>query len=415
MPVLIASAPMSASTARVWAAMMAGGSGVDGVDAERVLHGDGGDGAGRIAAERGDGLDVGLDARPAAGVRAGDDQHAAAAASLMRAACADRRRDRQAPARVSRTSWTRTIAAPARAPARASGEGAAERGRRAVVAVGSSVRIEALAAGADQDREAEARRCGRGGAGAPGCASASCRSRCRDRARSARAPRRRPIAASARAGEEGAPPRRRRRRSAGRPAWCAARPACASAPPRSRVRRRPPRLSGAQVRAVTSFHIVAPGGDGGAGDRGLHGVDGDRDVALARGSPRSPGRRGRSPRPRETGAAPGRVDSPPMSRMSAPSAISRAGMGDGRLQRRGSAPPSEKLSGVTLTIPMTSGTASGGCAQRTAAPSEGRVGVSRLQARRRGGDRGRVRARARGAPRRAAPAGLRSPARRGAA
>ncbi len=43
--------------------------------AKGVLYGDGGDGGGGIAAQGGDGLDVGLHARPAAGVRAGDDQH----------------------------------------------------------------------------------------------------------------------------------------------------------------------------------------------------------------------------------------------------------------------------------------------------------------------------------------------------
>jgi hypothetical protein len=50
---------------------------VDGVDAEGVLHGHGGDGARRIAAQRGDGLDVGLHARPATGIGAGDGEHAA--------------------------------------------------------------------------------------------------------------------------------------------------------------------------------------------------------------------------------------------------------------------------------------------------------------------------------------------------
>ena len=55
-----------------------------------------------------------------------------------------------------------------------------------------------------------------------------------------------------------------------------------------------------------------------------------------------------------TGSAPGRVDSPPMSRISAPSASSCrlcATAAPGSSHR----PPSEKLSGVTLTIPMRRG------------------------------------------------------------
>ncbi len=56
----------------------------------------------------------------------------------------------------------------------------------------------------------------------------------------------------------------------------------------------------------------------------------------------------------DTGAAPGRVDSPPMSRMSAPSAMSRRACARAASGPR-NRPPSEKLSGVTLTIPITSG------------------------------------------------------------
>src|SRR3989344_7200627 len=57
-----------------------------------------------------------------------------------------------------------------------------------------------------------------------------------------------------------------------------------------------------------------------------------------------------------TGSAPGRVDSAPISRMSAPSAMSRracASAASGARKR----PPSEKLSGVALTMPMTFGRA----------------------------------------------------------
>ncbi len=56
----------------------------------------------------------------------------------------------------------------------------------------------------------------------------------------------------------------------------------------------------------------------------------------------------------ETGAAPGRVDSPPTSIMSTPSAISRRAWPSAASASR-NRPPSEKLSGVTLTTPMTRG------------------------------------------------------------
>ncbi len=55
-----------------------------------------------------------------------------------------------------------------------------------------------------------------------------------------------------------------------------------------------------------------------------------------------------------TGAAPGRVDSPPMSRMSAPWPISRRACATAASTPK-CRPPSEKLSGVMLTMPMTRG------------------------------------------------------------
>ena len=54
-----------------------------------------------------------------------------------------------------------------------------------------------------------------------------------------------------------------------------------------------------------------------------------------------------------TGSAPGRVDSPPTSRMSAPSAASRSPCSTAASASRNS-PPSENESGVTLTTPMIS-------------------------------------------------------------
>jgi len=52
--------------------------------------------------------------------------------------------------------------------------------------------------------------------------------------------------------------------------------------------------------------------------------------------------------------APGRVDSPPMSRMSAPSATSRSHQASAAAVPA-CRPPSEKESGVTLTMPITRG------------------------------------------------------------
>ena len=53
-----------------------GGDGVNRCDPQSVLCGDRGDGRHRMAAEHGDGLDVGLDAGTAAGIRACDDEDA---------------------------------------------------------------------------------------------------------------------------------------------------------------------------------------------------------------------------------------------------------------------------------------------------------------------------------------------------
>jgi hypothetical protein len=49
--------------------------GVDGLHAQRVLRGERGDGAGAVAAQRGKGFQVGLDARAAAAVGTGNGQH----------------------------------------------------------------------------------------------------------------------------------------------------------------------------------------------------------------------------------------------------------------------------------------------------------------------------------------------------
>src|SRR5205085_9671055 len=59
----------------------------------------------------------------------------------------------------------------------------------------------------------------------------------------------------------------------------------------------------------------------------------------------------------DTGAAPGRVDSPPMSMVSAPSAASRRACAIAWSRSR-NLPPSEKESGVMFTTPMTMGLSS---------------------------------------------------------
>ena len=97
-----------------------------------------------------------------------------------------------------------------------------------------------------------------------------------------------------------------------------------------------------------------------AGDLGLRRVDRDRQSARA---PRAPARTRRSSSSSDTAAAPGRVDSPPTSTRRAPSASSRRAVATAAAGSRLS-PPSEKLSGVTLTTPITEGrgqhSASGG-------------------------------------------------------
>ena len=88
-----------------------------------------------------------------------------------------------------------------------------------------------------------------------------------------------------------------------------------------------------------------------ARDLGLRGVDRDGQAARA---PRAPAAPAAAPRRADTGSAPGRVDSPPMSTRAAPSASSRRAVSTATPGSTLS-PPSEKLSGVTLTTPITDG------------------------------------------------------------
>src|SRR5258706_1023057 len=71
-------------------------------------------------------------------------------------------------------------------------------------------------------------------------------------------------------------------------------------------------------------------------------------------SDRRTGRIRRSSSSSGTGSAPGRLDSPPMSMMSAPSSASARACAIANLASK-KRPPSEKESGVTFTTPMTSG------------------------------------------------------------
>jgi hypothetical protein len=143
-----------------------------------------------------------------------------------------------------------------------------------------------------------------------------------------------------------------RRHSADRPASWPDRPAHASRRPAPRrgAKRRQPRIEG---EAATSLTSPAPASSAAARHRGLARVDGDGQAdALPRSDAMTGAVRG-SPRPRH-GSAPGRVLSPPMSRISAPAAPWRRRAKPARRLIRKS-PPSEKLSGVTFRMPMIRG------------------------------------------------------------
>ena len=90
-----------------------------------------------------------------------------------------------------------------------------------------------------------------------------------------------------------------------------------------------------------------------------------------------------------TGSAPGRVDSPPMSSTSAPAATRRSACSTAASGSK-ALPPSEKLSGVTLTTPMISGRRRVGSAARSFSVTESRARIRPAPAlrRRRGRARG---------------------------
>ncbi len=102
-----------------------------------------------------------------------------------------------------------------------------------------------------------------------------------------------------------------------------------------------------------SFHIEAPAATAARATAGFM-VSIEMQTAPSRRSCSMRGTTRAISSSSETGSAPGRVDSPPTSITSAPSAISRRACASAASAAR-KRPPSEKLSGVTLTTPMTRG------------------------------------------------------------
>ena len=148
-------------------------------------------------------------------------------------------------------------------------------------------------------------------------------------------------------------PRPARRRSAGRPASSAGRPGGASARPARPAAATTSAERGSKVSAETSLtsarrRRARPPSPPPCGCRST----------PPRRPPRAAGRPARTrsiSSPSHTGLAPGRVDSPPTSMIAAPAAaMSAPAVGRGAARRR-YAPPSEKLSGVTLRMPITCG------------------------------------------------------------
>ncbi len=251
---------------------------------------------------------------------------------------------------VRATSWTRTTSAPATRAARAEATEAAV--TLADRAAGQRAE-ETLARRADQQGTTQARktievpqeiqvvghRLAEADAGVDGDA------RMRDAVR---------LGAGRSGGRGSRGPRSRRRRSAGFAAWCAGCPSCASARARRPASATTRAISGSPSRAVMSLRIDGPGGERGPGDGRLGRVHRDRHGDDFRPGPRPSARPGAAPRRRGRARTPGRLDSPPMSSRSAPSSTSRRACAAASSEP-GVRPPSEKLSGVTLTMPMTRG------------------------------------------------------------
>ena len=134
------------------------------------------------------------------------------------------------------------------------------------------------------------------------------------------------------------------------PASSEALPACASGRDTRRASATTPASSGSPRSAVTSLTSSAPSSSARRATS-LFAVSIDTGTPSSRSST---GTTRRSSSSSGTPSDPGRVDSPPMSTIAAPSAIIRRAAAAATSGSRWS-PPSEKLSGVTLTIPITAG------------------------------------------------------------
>src|SRR5918992_899983 len=111
-----------------------------------------------------------------------------------------------------------------------------------------------------------------------------------------------------------------------------------------------PAISGEKRNAETSLTIVAPAPMASRATSSLVVSIETRPPAAAR--PSTTGSTRSSSSASGTGSAPGRVDSPPTSRIAAPSSRSRSPCSTAACGSR-KRPPSENESGVTLTTPMT--------------------------------------------------------------
>ena len=202
----------------------------------------------------------------------------------------------------------------------------------------------------DEHRAGAGRAAHRRAASARGCARGPCRTRSPGRSRSARG--RSPRARRPRSAGGGTrAPRPRRRRSAAPPASSSARRACASGRRRRRALRTTSNMSGSAP-PETSFTIAAPAASASAATLAFR-VSIEIGIAGWSSARRSiTGRTRSSSSSTETAVEPGRVDSPPTSRMSAPSSTIRVACATAAARSR-NRPPSEKESGVTLRIPMT--------------------------------------------------------------
>ena len=110
-------------------------------------------------------------------------------------------------------------------------------------------------------------------------------------------------------------------------------------------------IPGSPERAVTSLMMSTPSPRQASATAALE-VSTEMGASVRALSALITGKTRRSSSSAETGSAPGRVDSPPTSSSKAPSSRSFSPCSQAACGSR-KTPPSEKESGVTLTIPMT--------------------------------------------------------------